>query len=117
MFEVQINPDIFIRGVGACVGVAQSGRCNGQLQVMHERIARARSPNQGDQLHRHLKHFLGCLGNELNKRLIRIRAGWWVASQVGDVHIAKAFGIKVRAQLLQNIGGMLVGYETKIHFC
>src|SRR5690349_13247178 len=116
MFEIEIDTDVFVWRVGTCVGVAQPGSRHGKLQIMYERIAGTGSPNQGDQLHRHLKDLLCCFCNELDKRLVRIRARRWISPEIRDLYITKTFCIEVGAQLFQNISWKLVGHETKIYF-
>src|SRR5581483_11806166 len=116
VFEIKIKPNVFVGGMGACIGMTKPSGCNGQAKVMYERMAWPRSADHRHKLHRHLIDFFCYLCHKLNEWVIGVSTGGWVAAEVGDLHIAEALRVEVSAKLFSNVIRLLVRDEAEINF-
>ena len=103
VLEIQIHADVFVGGVGFCIGVAESHRRNGQAQVMDERVTGSRSADHRDNFHRHAIDFCRSFHNDFYKRVIGVGARGGFAAEEGDLHIAEALRVEMGAQFLENV--------------
>ena len=100
VLQVQIQADVFVGGVGACVGLAESHRRNGQAQVMYERVAGTRSADHRDNFHWRFLYLRGSIRNDFYERVVGICARRGFASEESYLYIAEALRIKMCAKFL-----------------
>src|SRR5690349_9838825 len=108
MLKIKINSDIFIRGMSPGVRISKAGCRYRQSQNMHKGVIGSGTTAHRDEFHRHLKDFLRCLSDQLDKWIVGVGSGWSIATQIGNLDVRESLSIQVGAQVLQNIGRMLV---------
>lgn len=115
VFEIEIEADILIGCMGASVGVAESGCCNGQAKVMDKWITWTGAPDHRDDLHRELVHLLGGLHDGSDKGVVWIRPGGGFAPEKIDMYIIEALRVEVGAEFPDDIFRLLVRDEAEIN--
>ena len=116
MLEIQIDADIFVRGMSAGIGIAQPGSGNRQLQFVHEGIIRPTAAHHRDQFHFRFENFLSCIHHQLDEWVIRIGFGCWSPTQKFDLDIGKAFSIQMLSQQFQAFIDSLAKRQAEIDF-